>query len=244
MGRKLPTGSSCYACDGEATSWEHAPPRGFYPEGKNRRTGKNYRDGLIVVPSCAVHNNEKSKDDLYSMTMIGTVAAAYAGAFGARQDRFTTSLQQRLHHGRRLSSTMTSAKDVTVAGRRMVALDPDGAAIWSVLEKLVRAIFYHERSFAEKWTDPCTVVCTHPAFAYESPTAHQTFLVDAARTLEARLISENEPLKGPHSNIFGYQLREPSLGKAVLRMVFYGTLGFIAFRLGASPTGTDNGHGK
>ena len=128
MGRPVPKGSTCYACDNDATTWEHSPPRGFYPRGKSRRTGKNYRDGLIVVPSCSEHNNEKSKDDLYTMTMLGTVAAAYAGAFGPKQDPFAESLHKRRHGGPRLRETMASAKDVTIDGNEMIQITPDAAA--------------------------------------------------------------------------------------------------------------------
>jgi len=43
----------CYYCGAPATSKEHVPPRGFFPKGSD----------LITVPSCEIHNNDKSHID-------------------------------------------------------------------------------------------------------------------------------------------------------------------------------------
>jgi hypothetical protein len=55
---------SCYyqGCTGKGTTKEHIPPRAFFPEGE--------RDQLLTVKSCPVHNNAKSKDDLYVLAQI------------------------------------------------------------------------------------------------------------------------------------------------------------------------------
>ena len=45
----------CYACEEKPTGVEHAPPRLFFPE------GGEYRKDLITVPSCDLHNAEKSR---------------------------------------------------------------------------------------------------------------------------------------------------------------------------------------
>ncbi|WP_156374498.1 hypothetical protein [Pseudorhodoferax sp. Leaf274] len=54
----------CYACDQAATSREHVPPRGLFPTIEEAR-GENLRKELITVPSCDLHNSEKSGDDEY-----------------------------------------------------------------------------------------------------------------------------------------------------------------------------------
>ena len=48
-------------CDRNAVSSEHVPPKNLFPEQKD--VGKDYRQYLITVPSCEIHNNHKSKDD-------------------------------------------------------------------------------------------------------------------------------------------------------------------------------------
>lgn len=57
---------SCYMCDNEAVSKEHFPPKVFFPK-EDRRYIK---EGLTTVPSCAIHNNDKSSDDMYVLTCI------------------------------------------------------------------------------------------------------------------------------------------------------------------------------
>jgi hypothetical protein len=55
---------SCYyqGCTEKGTTKEHIPPRAFFPEGE--------REQLLTVKSCPVHNNAKSKDDLYVLAQI------------------------------------------------------------------------------------------------------------------------------------------------------------------------------
>jgi hypothetical protein len=60
--------STCYMCDSLETSREHAPPRCFFPESK--AIGRNLRVNLITVPSCDIHNSEKSKDDEFLRSVI------------------------------------------------------------------------------------------------------------------------------------------------------------------------------
>lgn len=55
---------SCYfqGCDRKGVTKEHIPPRSFFPDGE--------REQLLTVRSCEVHNNAKSKDDLYVLAQI------------------------------------------------------------------------------------------------------------------------------------------------------------------------------
>jgi len=59
---------TCYMCDSVATSSEHAPPKCFFPS--LNASGKDLRRNLITVPSCDIHNSEKSKDDEYLRAII------------------------------------------------------------------------------------------------------------------------------------------------------------------------------
>jgi hypothetical protein len=52
----------CYFCGGEATGVEHVPPKSFFIKGQ--------REELITVPSCDVHNQQKSKDDEYIRSLL------------------------------------------------------------------------------------------------------------------------------------------------------------------------------
>jgi hypothetical protein len=54
--------TTCYMCENLATTKEHVPPRSFFPPG--------FRKDLITVPSCNIHNTEKSNDDEYLRSLI------------------------------------------------------------------------------------------------------------------------------------------------------------------------------
>ncbi len=54
--------ATCYMCDQEKTSVDHAPPKGFFPNG--------LRDQLITVPACQLHNEDSSSDDEYTRNII------------------------------------------------------------------------------------------------------------------------------------------------------------------------------
>jgi hypothetical protein len=47
--------TGCYWCGEAATSREHVPPKGLFPQGKNNQ--------LITVPSCEKHNEALSDVD-------------------------------------------------------------------------------------------------------------------------------------------------------------------------------------
>jgi hypothetical protein len=57
---------SCYACDEKKVSSEHVPPLCFFPDEKDTSGHSLYRNNLITVPSCKLHNTRKSDDDLYA----------------------------------------------------------------------------------------------------------------------------------------------------------------------------------
>jgi len=59
----------CYICGAPATSKEHVPPQCLFPEKKDIGTEK-FRNNLITVPSCDLHNTRKAKDDEFLMAAL------------------------------------------------------------------------------------------------------------------------------------------------------------------------------
>jgi hypothetical protein len=74
----------CYMCDETASTVEHVPPKCLFPESKDIE-GQNFRLNLITVPSCEIHNTQKSKDDEFLMVslagMIGNNSIGYLHKF-------------------------------------------------------------------------------------------------------------------------------------------------------------------
>jgi len=54
----------CYfqGCGNKGVTKEHIPPRSFFPDGEKNQ--------LLTVKSCQMHNNEKTKDDMYALAHI------------------------------------------------------------------------------------------------------------------------------------------------------------------------------
>ncbi len=74
----------CYMCGNPATSKEHVPPACLFPEKKDIRTSA-FRNNLITVPSCDLHNSKKSNDDEFLMACIaGVVGNNVIGFFHFR----------------------------------------------------------------------------------------------------------------------------------------------------------------
>lgn len=65
-------GEKCYMCHRDADSREHVPPKCLFPEKKDVGTSA-YRNNLITVPSCELHNSNKSKDDEFLMVSIAGI---------------------------------------------------------------------------------------------------------------------------------------------------------------------------
>lgn len=63
----------CYMCDENAVSREHIPPRCLFPKSKDLKQGLNLRKELLTVPSCDVHNSEKSGEDLYFLNVMTSI---------------------------------------------------------------------------------------------------------------------------------------------------------------------------
>ncbi|HBR6164924.1 TPA: hypothetical protein L9052_002240, partial [Klebsiella pneumoniae] len=57
----------CYFCGELATSKEHVPPQGLFPK------KDIYRNNLITVPSCTLHNNSKSTLDNKMLVFLSGV---------------------------------------------------------------------------------------------------------------------------------------------------------------------------
>lgn len=63
---------SCYMCSQIATSKEHVPPVCLFPEEKDIKTSI-FRNNLVTVPSCELHNSKKSKDDEFLMACLAGI---------------------------------------------------------------------------------------------------------------------------------------------------------------------------
>lgn len=82
--------AKCYypGCTSHASTKEHIPPKSFFPDSKKLN--------LMTVKSCKVHNNEKTKDDIYVLANIclNTIVDGDSDA----QEVFESNVKPQLMH--------------------------------------------------------------------------------------------------------------------------------------------------
>ena len=64
------SGTTCYMCESKSFSKEHVPPRCLFPKPKDLKSDQNMRKNLLTVPSCDIHNSEKSGEDAYFLNVL------------------------------------------------------------------------------------------------------------------------------------------------------------------------------
>lgn len=138
--------STCYMCDRPETSREHVPAKSIFPERKDTPSGHDYRQNLISVPSCDVHNCVKSADDEYLMQVL----AMSLGLNQVAADHVNSKVRRSLMRNPRVANSFrTGAKPLVVhdvqadAWFRAISLDVDAERVHGVLEMNARAIYFH-----------------------------------------------------------------------------------------------------
>ena len=131
--------NTCVFCGRPAPTMDHVPPEGIFPDPKPR--------DLITVPACNYCNKGSSKDEEYFRAIITTAEG---------NNEFAVQLvnQKIIPRFRRkpllLKSIMRDAKKVDVYSEggiylgKYPAIPYKSQRIQSVVEKIIRALFWHE----------------------------------------------------------------------------------------------------
>lgn len=249
MGRRPPPGPgvTCYACHAPATTWEHAPPKAFYPKRGEVRLASGKRDlrlDLIQVPSCVTHNNGKSRTDNYVATYLVVVAASIVDVLDPRvREPFVERHLDTLRRGTRISKDFFENPSYISTPRGVeVSISPDIATIHTLEESIARALYYHEGFeqtgswiTAQKWTADLNVADMQLRAEDGSPSLHHAVFEELERKFEA-LREGGHPggkHRGPHPEAFYYQLLHLPDGSAAMRMVFYEAYRIVVFQSAA-----------
>lgn len=221
---------TCYACDSPATTREHVPPQGLFPKAKDSLAGVDLRRNLITVPSCAAHNLEKSRDDVYFEWVI--CCNLPANSVAKRQ--IETKLSRAIRRDPSLLSMIDKdSKDVVVvdshSGQEHEATEEtlDGARFEKVIDLIARGLFRHH--YGESWLGPVRVVPDFIDFPDEP---------DQATLRERRIALFNLAMRsfatcerhGANPDVFWFQARDGEGGcRCVMRLAFYGACTATAF---------------
>ena len=142
---------SCYMCDAPSVGKENVPPRGMFPE------NSIYMKNLITVPSCKLHNGDKSEDDAlvrwYLTSTHGNnelaleVMRSALARLNTRPALFPTYLDG-----------VRAWRDTP--GWTTMVYNVHLERFEASIKAMVRALYYHESKFSKKLLDELTVVWT------------------------------------------------------------------------------------
>ena len=209
---------TCYMCDKESTSVEHAPPRCIFPEQKDLQEGENYRVNLITVPSCDEHNTLKSKEDEYLLYIL----PATIGSNEVGLNQFLTKVQRAIARNPSLGNRIAkNPVTVTIHDTKediwfdAVALEIDISRVQDALEKTARAIYFHHTK--RKHTGPVNIVGNF------SLNMNDTALNERSENLFKSVDSliDGHPHYGDNPKVFSYRfIKHGDIG--ILELNFYG----------------------
>lgn len=204
---------TCYMCDAEATSREHAPPLCFFPSVDD--AGLDLRKNLVTVPACNQHNSRKSKDDEFFRSIIVMTAAQHS-AIGRLQffGKFIRGVRRTPHAYRSFFEDHG-----TVARQTQHAMRVDRARFDACIDHLARALFFH--TYGAKWSLPTVIVS--PNF-YSGVSADS--VVPDPDTEQAvavtRHVLGSQAVLGDNPDVFKYRLRhDASEGAYAFAAIFY-----------------------
>jgi hypothetical protein len=137
-GRKQQSTETCYMCDRSATSREHSPPIGFFPDSR--------RVNLITVPSCKTHNNDNSFDVEYTRNIIVTDIHSEDIA----REMFTEKVLPSYKKGHKLRRlTFQRYREIKVGGMDSAIVQLHESRFNPIMRAIANALFFHD--YGEKY---------------------------------------------------------------------------------------------
>lgn len=190
--------ATCYMCDSDEVSREHAPPSCFFPEAST--FGKDLRKNLVTVPSCDAHNSKKSMDDeFFRATLLLTTAQhSEASKHQFFQKLLAASARRPGAHGAFFEDKGTIASGT----QRVVRIDRP--RFDKCLDHLTRALFFD--AFRRKWLLPIVLASPnlYSGVQDDNVSIHGPSM-QAVGASKAFLAAE--PIRGENPEVFKYRLR-------------------------------------
>jgi hypothetical protein len=214
---------TCYMCDNLATSKEHVPPKCLFPEKKDVGQDK-YRQNLITVPSCDIHNTSKSQEDEFLMVSL-------AGIFGNNSIGYTHKLTK---VNRAIKRSSNKLLDKAFRKRKHYVLEKDNnflEIIWGTLDydRLINSFTHisyglHYEYFKNKFRGKIKILL---GYLHTTDKNHNNLInfVKHQSTIDLKDI----PKFGENEDVFYYQFtKQDSYGTYLLHMRFYGGIDVYA----------------
>jgi hypothetical protein len=213
---------TCYMCRAVATSVEHVPPRGLFPKQKDLPPGLDLRKQLLTVPSCDLHNSEKSKEDAYLRDILVMNIPNNTTAQNHFLKAVMRSYQERPALLNAIASTQVAVEveDSTTGQRQQtLAVQVDATRLNEVFAMIARALYFHH--FGKQWTEWVKI---YPSFilAVTEPNAAELNAPVEQMAAYTEELMAGKPVHGENPQVFAYQVAEVvEPFRAVMRLRFY-----------------------
>jgi len=206
----------CYYCGKNATTKEHVPPKCIFPE-IAASNGVDYRKNLIKVPSCKIHNTEKSNDDEYFLFILTSTVDANELA----QKQFTSKTIRTLLRRPYIAKTfINNPKKIWLQEGKIItpsiSYSVDNKRFFNIIEHIVRGLIYYEFGRSIKNHKVKTVYTT----AALSSIDEKRRVVLNKLIINLNDIISKESYKGDNQKIFKYAVFSED-DSYIVKMVFY-----------------------
>jgi hypothetical protein len=207
-------------CDREATSKEHVPPKCLFPEKKDLPKGFDFRRNLIKVPSCDVHNTQKSKDDEYLLFLL--LSAAQGNTH--KEDHFDTKLMRAVarkphvyeYFLKELKKVSVQIKDGN--SEQAVGVRVDVPRFENIVRHMASGIFFHHHQRA--WGGDFKMF-TNGMFDLTSKDSTEVNKIISEVALQISRAFSGEAAHGENEDIFSYKLYSEGEDNHAIFMTFY-----------------------
>src|SRR4029453_13441955 len=126
---------TCYMCDAPATTREHIPPRCIFPK------ASVHRKNLMTVPSCDLHNGEKSTSDQYLRHVLICALGNNPLALQVADEAAVPRLEKQPHL---MKTFLPNLREITFEGVNTGAFTIDVDRFYKVIDSLVRGLYFKE----------------------------------------------------------------------------------------------------
>jgi hypothetical protein len=196
---------SCYMCDQEATTREHAPPYSFFPE--------THRENLITVPSCPKHNNDNSKDVEY----VRNIIASHINTNNLGRVLFQKALRSYKRSPKLARQTFKQFRPIIVNGKETAVVKLHLTRFKIVMRAIANALYFKDfgkPSPYHWWIYGASFVGEGQAF-YDIP----DHVNPPLRTAFKRLVVTDKDTNQPE--VFKYAIYQDHQGYTIYKMEFY-----------------------
>ena len=213
--------ATCYMCSAEATSKEHVPPKCLFPEAKDLGPGVDLRKNLITVPSCDVHNSDKSKDDEY--LLFGLTLNILNN--GAALTHFQTKVLRALNRNPGLLNAFAKVQQPVIAVKadgtaiNSLMVEIDNKRFISALDHVAQGVYYHK--YQRRLIGHCSILPDFMLFG-DAEEGVQLNEQNSLVVSIAKPVFDSRPEEGSNPEIFSYVFLEPDRnGNIAARLRFF-----------------------